>query len=312
MMNKIGVFGRLSKGLSRTRDRIIKGIQNLVSSNKIIDAALLEELEDILISSDMGVKRAQILINNIKEKVDSKEISTMPQLVENIKSEIKNTIKDSKDCLIDTQAQDASPYVIMVVGVNGVGKTTTIGKLAHRYRKQGKSVILAAGDTFRAAAIEQLHIWAKRTDADIIRHKSGADPSAVIFDAMAAGKARNTDIIIADTAGRLHTKSNLMEELKKIKRVMGKEIEGSPHEILMIMDATTGQNAISQVRLFNEAVSLTGLAVAKLDGTAKGGIIIGIIDEFKIPVKYIGIGEDISDLIDFDGDEFVESLFNTR
>lgn len=303
---KPGFFERLRQGLSKTRDSLVGRIDRLVLGKKEIDADTLEELEEILITADIGVQTTVELIRTLELRLSRNELKDGAALREALKEEIlKRVARDVTP--LDTSA--ASPFVIMVIGVNGVGKTTTIGKLAARYTQEGKRVVLAAGDTFRAAAAEQLQAWGERAGVDVIRHKEGADPSAVVFDSVKAAVARKADILIVDTAGRLHTKVNLMEELKKVRRIVGREIPGAPHETLLVLDAATGQNAVSQAKLFKEAAEVTGIALTKLDGTAKGGIVVAICNEFRIPVRYIGVGEGVEDLRDFDPSHFVEALF---
>jgi len=303
---KKGLFGRLREKLSKTRNTLVSGIDRVLSGAKEIDEELLEELEEILITSDLGVKTTYQLIENAKNRLKTSGAISPQVLKEFIQEEIFKFLK------IDTPPLDVSkakPFIIMVIGVNGVGKTTTIGKMAHKFKEDGKRPLLVAADTFRAAAIEQLEIWGNRVGADVIKQKSGADPAAVAFDAIKAAKSRNMDVVIIDTAGRLHTKIGLMEELKKMKRVIAKEIVDAPHEVLLVLDATTGQNAISQAKLFNEALDVTGIVLTKLDGTAKGGIVAGICYEFNIPIRYIGMGERLDDLREFDAQEFVSALF---
>ena len=301
-----GFFERLKQGLSKTHSNLVGRIDSLVLGKKQIDAETLEELEEILIAADIGVATAVELIRMLEQRMKRNELKDGETLKKALKEEIlARLLKQAAP--LDTSA--ASPYVILVIGVNGVGKTTTIGKLASRFILEGKKVILAAGDTFRAAAAEQLEIWGKRAGADVIRHKEGADPSAVVFDACKAAIARKCDILIVDTAGRLHTKVNLMEEMKKIRRILGREIPGAPHETLLILDAATGQNAISQAKLFKESALVSGIALTKLDGTAKGGIVVAVSNEFKIPVRFIGVGESVDDLREFDPGHFVEALF---
>ncbi len=297
-------FEKLKQRLSNTRKILIENAEALFT-DKVIDETTLEELEDLLIMADVGPQAAVSITNAIREKIKKGEISESVWLKRALKGEIRNILHDGGGVEISGE----KPYIILTVGVNGVGKTTTIGKLARRFTDNGLKVILAAADTFRAAAIEQLEIWAQRADAQIIKHKSGADPAAVAFDAIASAKAKNADIVIIDTAGRLHTKINLMEELKKIKRVISREIPSAPQEILLVVDATSGQNVIQQAKMFSDAVGITGIAITKLDGTAKGGIIIAIKKELNIPVKLIGVGEAVEDLQDFNAEEFVEALF---
>ncbi len=297
-------FKRLRAGLSKTRKILTTDLEELFAKNKKIDNDLLEELEELLITSDMGVQTSMALIERISEK--SFKIKDADELKKTLKEEILSFF-DSQTAVHDKITN--RPHVVMVVGVNGTGKTTSIGKLAARYTSSGKKVLIAAADTFRAAAIEQLMIWADRANAEIVKQKERTDPAAVAYDSIEAALARSCDIVLVDTAGRLHTKTNLMEELKKIKRSISKRLPGAPHEILLVLDATTGQNALSQAKLFNEALDLTGIALTKLDGTAKGGIVISILTALKIPLKYIGVGEQIQDLQDFDPVSFVDALF---
>jgi fused signal recognition particle receptor len=297
-----GYFRRLKDRLSKTRKTFSDGFDNIFAAKEIIDDDLLEQLEELLITSDIGVQTTSTLIQN----VSSSKIIEVDQIKSLLKDEILAMLQPSA---LETEKTMSSPWVIMVVGVNGTGKTTTIGKLAARATASGKKVLIAAADTFRAAAIEQLVIWAERAQADIIKHREMADPAAVAFDAVEAAIARGADMVLIDTAGRLHTKVNLMEELKKIKRIISKKIPDAPQEILLVLDATTGQNALSQAQLFNDALGVTGLALTKLDGTAKGGIVISICNSLKIPLKYIGIGEKIEDLQKFDATQFVRALF---
>ncbi len=303
---KKGFFQRLKEGLLKTHQGMVSKIDQLVSVKRKIDDRLLEELEEILITSDVGVKTTRQLLDKVTEKVKRKELEDADHLKKTLQEEMFLILRQQEKSL-DLSA--ARPFIILVIGVNGTGKTTTISKMAQKFNGQGKSVLLVAGDTFRAAAIEQLEIWGQRVGCEVIKHQSGSDPSAVVFDALKAGKARGSDIIIVDTAGRLHTKVNLMEELKKIKRVMAREFPHSPHEVLLVLDATTGQNAISQAKMFNKEVGVTGIALTKLDGTAKGGILVSISDELKIPIRYIGIGEKADDLREFSARDFVDALF---
>ena len=303
---KKGFFKRLKEGLLKTHQGMVSKIDQLVSIKRKIDDRLLEELEEILITSDMGVKTTRQLLDKVTEKVRRKELEDADHLKKTLQEEMFLILREQERSL-DLSA--AKPFIIMVIGVNGTGKTTTISKMAQKFKGQGKSVLLVAGDTFRAAAIEQLEIWGQRVGCEVIKHQSGSDPSAVVFDALKAGKARGSDVILVDTAGRLHTKVNLMEELKKIKRVMTREFPQSPHEVLLVLDATTGQNAISQAKMFNKEVGVTGIALTKLDGTAKGGILVSISDELKIPIRYIGIGEKADDLREFSARDFVDALF---
>ena len=300
----MGFFEKLKQGLSRTRKALVGNAETLFRGRNV-DEKLLEELEDLLIMADVGPYAASSITDALREKVTKGEVPNTRELEAALKDEIKNILKDGHKIVCAGE----KPYVILTVGVNGVGKTTTIGKLARRFTDQGFTVTLAAADTFRAAAIEQLDIWAERSGAQIVKHKSGADPAAVAFDAVVSGRSKGIDAVIIDTAGRLHTKTNLMEELKKIKRVISKEVSSAPHEILLVLYATSGQNAVNQAKIFNEAVGVTGIALTKLDGTAKGGIILAINKELGIPVKLIGVGESVDDLQDFNAEEFSEALF---
>ncbi len=305
---KPSFFERLKSGLKKTKDGLVGRIDALVLGKKTIDADTLEELEEILITSDIGVKTTVELIRTLEQRLGRNELKDGEALRAALKDEILARLVAHHSPL---EIGSRKPFVLLVIGVNGVGKTTTIGKLASRFSGSGKKVLLAAADTFRAAAAEQLTAWGARSGVDVIRHKEGADPSAVVFDACKAAMARDVDILIIDTAGRLHTKVNLMEEMKKIRRVIDREIHGAPHETLLVLDAATGQNAVSQARLFKEAAGVSGLALTKLDGTAKGGIVVAVSHEFALPVRYIGVGESIEDLRDFDPQEFTDALFQT-
>ncbi|MFZ3064128.1 MAG: signal recognition particle-docking protein FtsY [Nitrospirota bacterium] len=302
----MAILDIFKKGLEKTKGGFVTKVESLLLGKKQIDKGLLDELEEILISADVGVKTTTALIKKIEERLQRRELDDPARLIACLKDEIRDIFSKIDNGL---NIESSKPFVMLVIGVNGAGKTTTIGKLAHRYKNEGKSVLLAAGDTFRAAAIEQLEAWGSRVGADVIRQNPGADPSAVAFDAVSAAKQRGTDVLIIDTAGRLHTKVNLMEELKKVKRTIGNVLPGAPHETLLVLDATNGQNAVSQARLFNEGIGVSGLIITKLDGTAKGGIVIGIVDEFKIPIRMVGMGEGVDDLIDFNADEFADALF---
>jgi fused signal recognition particle receptor len=303
--NKKGFFSRLKDRLSKTRETLVTRVDRLVLGKKEIDEDLLDELEEILITSDLGVFTTQALIDSVQQKVKRKELGDPERLKEYLQEEILRLLAVPKKAIDFSK----KPFIILIIGVNGVGKTTTIGKLAQKFRRQGQKVLLVAGDTFRAAAGEQLEIWADRSGAEIVRQKEGSDPSAVVFDALKAARSRGMDVVLIDTAGRLHTRVNLMEELKKIRRVIQKETPDGPHLTWLILDATMGQNAISQARLFNEAMEIDGIILTKLDGTAKGGIIVGISNELKIPIEFIGIGEKVADLQPFDPEEFVRALF---
>ncbi len=302
---KEGFFARLKRSLGKTRQNLGSGFLGLFRGKKI-DDDLFEELEEQLLIADVGVETTRKIITNLTAHASRKELKDAEALYSKLKEEMSGIlVKVDKPLEIEGK----SPYVILMVGVNGVGKTTTIGKLARQYQSQGKSVMLAAGDTFRAAAVEQLQVWGDRNKIPVIAQHTGADPASVIFDAIQSAKAKGVDILIADTAGRLQNKSHLMEELKKIVRVMKKLDEEAPHEIMLTLDASTGQNAVSQAKLFHEAVGLTGISLTKLDGTAKGGVIFAIADQFEIPIRYIGVGEGIEDLRPFKADDFIEALF---
>ena len=296
-------FVKLKKGLTKTREILTTDIDELFTGNKVIDDNLLEELEELLITSDIGVETSI----NLMEKISGKatDVSNAKQLKHLLKKEILVLFEDM---VIKQKTNIIKPYVIMVIGVNGVGKTTTIGKLAARFTNQGKKVIISAADTFRAAAVEQLTIWGERAGATVIRHRDNADPAAVAYDSVEAAIARNADIVLVDTAGRLHTKVNLMKELVKIKSTIAKKLHGAPHETMIVLDATTGQNALSQAQLFNQSIKVDSIALTKLDGTAKGGIVVSIYNSLKIPIKYIGVGEQIDDLQDFNPVDFVNVL----
>lgn len=304
----MGWFQKLSAGLSKTRDAVTGQLDRMLG--RAADPALLDELEVALISADLGLPVVERIMEQLRSQMRGGNFSS----AENVRDLLRRSILD---ILLPAQsvsmhqmvAQGPQPYVILVVGVNGVGKTTTIAKLTQRFRQEGKSPLLVAGDTFRAAAIDQLQVWADRIQVDVIRHRPGSDPAAVAYDGMRAAKARNSDVLLIDTAGRLHTKTNLMEELRKIKRVVAQECPGAPHEVLLVLDATVGQNAIAQAKQFHEAVGVTGIALTKLDGTARGGIVVAIVDTLKIPVRLIGVGEGAEDLQDFDAKAFVDALF---
>jgi fused signal recognition particle receptor len=307
-------FSRLTEGLSKTRDEMVGKINRLVSARGKIDEETLEQMEEILIGADVGADMSIELIERIRERVKTDKYATTEELDQLIRDELSNMIGGEEDPARNPFAipADMRPYVIVIVGVNGVGKTTTIGKLAHHYKNEGYDVIIGAADTFRAAANEQLDIWAQRAGVDIVRQEHGADPAAVAFDTVAAAAAREADIVIIDTAGRLHNRSNLMEELKKINRVIQKSHPSAPHEVLLVVDGSTGQNAIQQARQFNETIGLTGLIITKLDGTAKGGMVFAVTRELNIPVRYIGVGEQLTDLQPFDRSLFVDALFQTN
>ena len=300
----MGIFKKISRGLKKTRDQFIGAFNSVVSSFTKIDDELFEQLEEILILADTGVFTAEKICNELKDRVKQQKV-TDPNLIKDMLKEVITDMLDTDNSLKLT----TKPSVILVIGVNGVGKTTTIGKLAHRFKNDGKKVILGAADTFRAAAAEQLEIWANRADVPIVMHKEGSDPAAVVFDTISSAKSRGSDIIICDTAGRLHNKTNLMNELNKISRVIKRELPDSDLEVLLVLDATTGQNAVNQAREFKNVADITGIALTKLDGTARGGVVIAINDELNIPVKLIGVGEQIDDLQDFSPEDFTNALF---
>lgn len=304
---------RLEEGLEKTRTSLFKKFDRLVRGKDTVDESVLDELEEVLVTSDVGVKTTVDIIGRIEERVARDKYVSASELQQVIREEISALLLDSEpDRPANFDAEfPTKPHVIMVVGVNGVGKTTSIGKIAHRYQQAGRHVLLGAGDTFRAAATEQLQIWGDRAGVDVIKQGHGADPAAVAFDTLAAAKTRGAEVVLIDTAGRLHTKAGLMDELAKVKRVMDKQVEGAPHEVLLVLDASTGQNAIRQAEVFTRSVDVTGLILTKLDGTAKGGIVIGISNEFRIPVKYIGVGEQLDDLQVFNKRRFVDALFGS-
>ena len=314
---KFGLFGNqkkedLNRGLEKTKENLFRKISRVVVGKSRVDDEVLDNLEEILVASDVGVTTTLRIIERIQQRVARDKFLNTGELNTILKEEIAGLLEENNKSSVDGFAADLpqKPWVIMVVGVNGVGKTTTIGKIAWHYKKAGKSVLLGAADTFRAAAIDQLSIWAKRVDVPMIKQQMGSDPASVAFDTLSSAQANNQDLVIIDTAGRLHNKTNLMNELSKIKRVMEKVIPGAPHEVLLVLDGSTGQNAFEQAKQFIAVTQVTSLAITKLDGTAKGGVVIGISDQFKIPVKYIGIGEKLDDLQVFDKTEFVDSLFS--
>jgi fused signal recognition particle receptor len=303
---KPSFFERLKRSLSKTHESIVGRVDTLLLGKKQIDTDTLEELEEILITADLGVKTTVDLVRTLEQRLKRNELQDGAALKKALKEEILLRLMANSAPLV---VSGKTPFVILVIGVNGVGKTTTIGKLAAKYAGEGKRVLLAAGDTFRAAAAEQLELWSQRVGADIVRHKEGADPSAVVFDACKAAVARGCDVLIIDTAGRMHTKVNLMEEMKKIRRVLTREIPDAPHETLLVLDAATGQNALSQAKLFKEAAFVSGVALTKLDGSAKGGIVVAVSHEYALPIRFIGVGESVEDLREFDPAQFVEALF---
>lgn len=297
------LFGRLKEGLSKTRDGFVSQLESLFRSYDKINEELYEDLEEILIQADVGVQTTMKLVDDIKEKAREEKIKAPDKLINILQDDILEMLNQPSE-------DDEQPTILMVVGVNGAGKTTTIGKIAQRAKQNDKDVLLAAGDTFRAAAIEQLEAWANKVGTEVISHQEGADSAAVAYDAVQSAKSKETDLLIVDTAGRLHTQSNLMDELKKVNRVIEKESGPMKVEVLLVLDATTGQNAVSQAKLFNEAVDVDGIALTKLDGTAKGGVVIAIREELDIPIRLIGVGEDLEDLQDFEPEAFVEALFD--
>ncbi|KQW34141.1 MULTISPECIES: signal recognition particle-docking protein FtsY [Pseudomonas] len=308
--NKVGFFARLKQGLSKTSASIGEGMASLFLGKKVIDDELLEDIETRLLTADVGVEATSVIIQSLTQKVARKQLTDADALYKSLQGELTSLLKPVEKPLVI--ASQNRPFVILVVGVNGAGKTTTIGKLAKKLQLEGKKVMLAAGDTFRAAAVEQLQVWGERNKIPVIAQHTGADSASVIFDAVQAAKARGIDVLIADTAGRLHTKDNLMEELKKVRRVIGKLDADAPHEVLLVLDAGTGQNAINQAKQFNQTVELTGLALTKLDGTAKGGVIFALAKQFGLPIRYIGVGEGIDDLRTFEAEPFVQALFAER
>ncbi|MEG6521587.1 signal recognition particle-docking protein FtsY [Desulfotomaculum sp. 1211_IL3151] len=302
----MGFFNRLKESLSKTRHSFIEKIDQVVTGRKGIDEDLYEELEEVLIQADVGVNTAMMLVERVRKGVKARNVQEASRLKDIFQEELEYLMGEK---MTPIKLSEDGPTVIMVVGVNGVGKTTTIGKMAHNYKEQGKKVMLAAGDTFRAAAIDQLEIWAERVGVELIKHQEGSDPGAVAYDAVHAARSRKADILLIDTAGRLHNKSNLMEELRKVHKITSREMPGAPHEVLLVLDATTGQNALSQVKVFSEAVNVTGIALTKLDGTAKGGVVTSIVTEMAIPVKLIGIGERMDDLRPFNPKDFIDALY---
>lgn len=305
----MGFFDKLKSGLEKTRKSFTDKIEQLVIGYADIDDEFLDDLEAVLLSADVGVATTSRLLTDIRQGIKNKVINSPEDLQPFLKKRIREMLETEETTIASNTVK---PFVILVVGVNGVGKTTTIGKLGYYYTDLNQRVIVGAGDTFRAAAIEQLEIWAGRNGSEIIKHNEGADPAAVAFDAAQAAKARRADVLIIDTAGRLHTKSNLMEELKKIHRVIAKEIPGGPHETYLVLDATTGQNAVNQAKLFGEAVNVTGVVLTKLDGTAKGGVVVAIKNELGLPVKWIGVGEGMNDLRPFNAEDFTNALFGDK
>ena len=305
--NKPGFFDRMKEAVTRTRENLTERIEEVVAFNKEIDRSTLDDLEATLIGADLGTTTTHEVLEKLRDKADRKQIKDVEELKRLLKEELLAII--DKGNTTPVKKVDGTPEVILVVGVNGTGKTTTIGKLAQSFRSDGKTVLLCAADTFRAAAIEQLEVWGQRTGTEVIKTKAGGDPAAVLFDALQAASARKTDFVIVDTAGRLHTKANLMLELEKMRRTAQRIIPGAPHETLLVMDATTGQNGLQQARLFTQAAGVTGIVLTKLDGTAKGGVVVAITRELGVPVRYVGVGEKAGDLLPFNAKEFVDSLF---
>jgi fused signal recognition particle receptor len=301
------VMDKIKQAVDRTKENLTERLQEVIEGKKEIDAEMLDEIEAIMIGADIGVTTTQEILSSIRDQVSRKTLRDPIQLKNVIKEELRKILQINYTP--PTQIEEGNPFVIVLVGVNGVGKTTTIGKLAHRFMSDGKKVLLCASDTFRAAATEQLEIWAERADVPLVKQKAGADPSAVLFDALQVAKARKIDYVIVDTAGRLHTKNNLMAELEKMTRIARREVPGAPHEVLLVLDATTGQNGLTQAREFTKSAGVTGLVLTKLDGTAKGGVVTAIAKELKIPIRFVGVGEKMDDLIEFSANAFVESLF---
>ena len=301
------VLEKIKDAVNQTKENFTERIQDLVQGKKQIDAEMLEELEAIMIGADIGVATTTEILDSIRAQVSRNTLQNPNELRSALKEELRRILR--VNYTPPAQVPEGNPFVIVMVGVNGAGKTTTIGKLAHRFKTNGKKVMLCAADTFRAAAVEQLEIWAARADAPLVKQKAGADPSAVLFDALQSAKARKIDYVIVDTAGRLHTKHNLMAELEKMTRIARREVPDAPHEVLLVLDATTGQNGLTQAREFTKSAGVTGLVLTKLDGTAKGGVVTAIAKDLKIPIRFVGVGEKMDDLIEFSADDFVESLF---
>lgn len=303
------MFRKVASGLTKTRDSVFGKVQSLIRSRSTIDDDLLETIEEVLLSGDVGVSTSGRLMENIKARVKSEGYQTTEELQKLLQDEVARIFENGLQPPLEESVRSKKPYVVMVVGVNGAGKTTTLGKLAYRLRQSGLSVIIGAADTFRAAAREQLEIWTQRAGAEVVQQAQGADPASVAYDALSSALGKEADVVLIDTAGRLHTKVNLMEELKKIRRVLDKKLPGAPHEVLLVLDAGTGQNGLQQVRQFSDAVGVSGIVLTKLDGTAKGGIALAIANDLKIPVRYIGVGEQLDDLQPFDARAFVQALF---
>ncbi len=307
-VKKPGLFARLKQGLNKTRENFTSGLTNLLLGKKAIDDELLEEIETLLLTSDVGIEATNAMMMNLTEQVNRKQLSDSEALLYALQDNMRETLKTVEAPLV--LPDNDKPFVILMIGINGAGKTTTIGKLAKRFQTEGRSVMLAAGDTFRAAAVEQLKVWGERNNVPVIAQHDRADSASVIFDALQAATARNIDVLIADTAGRLHTQSNLMEELKKIRRVINKLDPDAPHEVMLVVDAGTGQNALVQAQEFHQSIGVTGITVTKLDGTAKGGIVFAIAKQTQLPIRFIGIGEQVNDLRPFEADDFVKALIS--
>jgi fused signal recognition particle receptor len=305
---KPGLFDRMKQAVSRTRENLSERIEEVVSFSKEIDRNTLDDLEATLIGADLGSATTHQVLEKLREKADRKQIANVDELKRLLKEELLSILNAANTPPVERE--EGVPEVVLVVGVNGTGKTTTIGKLAQTVRSDGKTVLLCAGDTFRAAAIEQLEVWGQRTGTEVIRTKAGGDPAAVLYDALQAASSRHIDCVIVDTAGRLHTKTNLMQELEKMRRTAQRIIPGAPHEVLLVIDATTGQNGLQQAKIFTDAAAVTGVVLTKLDGTAKGGVVVAIARELGLPVRYVGVGEKAGDLLPFDPKEFVDSLFS--
>ena len=301
------LLDRLKTGIQKTRSGLVDRLEDVLAGKKEIDAELLEELEYTLITADIGVSTVEDILERIRQRVDRKQTADAQEIRNLIREQLLDVLRASET---PVRSVKQPPAVVVLVGVNGAGKTTTIGKLAHRFQGEGRKVLLCAADTFRAAAIEQLDVWARRAGVEMIRQKTGADPSAVVFDALQAAKARGVDYVIVDTAGRLHTKENLMAELEKMRRTASRVVPGAPHEVWLVLDATTGQNGLEQARKFTESAGVTGIVLTKLDGTAKGGVIVAIARELNLPIRYVGIGEKLDDLLPFEPDKFIGSLFD--
>ena len=301
------VYEKIKEAVKQTKENFTEQIQDLVEGKKEIDPAMLDDLEAIMIGADIGVATTNEILKSIRDQMSRKTLQDPKQLRDAIKEELRKIL--NVNYKPPSEVPEGNPFVILMVGVNGVGKTTTIGKLANRFKTNGKKVMMCAADTFRAAAVEQLEIWATRADVPLVKQKAGADPSAVLFDALQSAKSRKIDYVIVDTAGRLHTKHNLMTELEKMTRIAKREVPGAPHEVLLVLDATTGQNGLIQAQEFTKSAGVTGLVLTKLDGTAKGGVVTAIAKELRIPIRFVGVGEKMDDLIEFSADDFVESLF---